>query len=417
VDKSEDDVRRGIINNVQRVLIRREHFDASAPLEAISDIIDNFFPDEDEFLGPWRSHQHRDRGKDEMLTPTLLMHLDSDALQDVVILGPLGADASSPDVKLDVLCTGGPFPPIGNALQFVMNALIYSEAVGKKRVFVGGKINATLAPLLNFGNGFIDVQEHHPNNSKVFSNCGVGLGSNWYGCKVPLRVRRAVALRYLTPRLRPASCVHHSGPRRLAIHLRSNERCCDNPTYVQPPCAFYDEVLRYGKFSEATVYGDPTSQKLVNHSDSNSWANPCMKDLFVRSSTPLVSGARISVSRGTLLSDICEIISATDLVLASSTFSTNLALLNPGTSRLFVPLPCDGERGTCAFESNKFYGLLGDDRSQNVSRFMAELREIFPDSVGYRMPTAYMAAAKIRKQGELIARSDFEHIYGRWQPA
>lgn len=328
------------------------------------------------------------------------------------------------------VAAGGLQLPIGNALQFLMNALVFAEASGKKGVMVGGKMKDALSTLLDFGDGVIDLEDGHQNSSTVFASCGDLTGASFESCGVPLKLRRAVALRYLTPRLKPKGCVRDeaSAPR-LAIHLRSNEWCCDNPMYVQPPCAMYDGILKHGdsggSFKNARVYGDLFARAAAfpdfriyktdpTNKDHPPWSNPCMKDLLQRSQKPEVGGANITASGGELTEDICDLISAHNVVLAASTFTSNLVLLNPRKPRLFVPLP----GMDFPFELFRFFNRvegiqnMGPKDSQTVERFMDELREVFPGSVGYQLHTNYLKKAKRAAAGEMLARDNFLAEYG-----
>eukprot|EP00929_Paragymnodinium_shiwhaense_P015431 TRINITY_DN123515_c0_g1_i1.p1 TRINITY_DN123515_c0_g1~~TRINITY_DN123515_c0_g1_i1.p1 ORF type:complete len:506 (+),score=73.94 TRINITY_DN123515_c0_g1_i1:120-1637(+) len=345
----------------------------------------------------------------ELGDDTTMPHDDDGKPGDLVALGKIAA--------------GGPEPPLGNCLQFLMNALIFAEAAGKKGVKVSGKIRSTLALILDLHGGVIEVKQDSRNSSRLFHDCTDDTGLNWGGCKVPLRLRRQVALRYLTPRLRAPGCIrkHRSVTPRLAIHLRSNEWCCDNPVYVQPPCALYDEILAHGNdggaYDEATVYSDVFAQlKNRSHPSAPPWGNPCLRNLLSLSESSTVGGAHINASTGKLVDDVCDMISSDDIALADSTFSTNLVLMNPGNPRIHIAMPCP----TCHVHSFRFFGLIPeqvgpDAQKMHTERFMKEFQEVFPRAVGYELPKGYLDAAKKHAGGEMQDRYGFEATWGRWK--
>eukprot|EP00928_Gymnodinium_smaydae_P007472 TRINITY_DN12686_c0_g1_i1.p1 TRINITY_DN12686_c0_g1~~TRINITY_DN12686_c0_g1_i1.p1 ORF type:complete len:451 (+),score=101.34 TRINITY_DN12686_c0_g1_i1:113-1465(+) len=350
--------------------------------------------------------------------------LDADALVDAhrapLLFPPSPAPAPlavapGPDIlTLNSVAAGGPQLPVGNALFFLTNALIFAEARGRRGVAVGGKMRSTLDVLLDFGgDGVIRVEDGHSNMSSLFDSCGDLSGAAFDACRVPLQLRRAVSLRYLTPRLRMRSCdasaASLSSASSVAIHLRSNEKCCDNPMYVQPPCALYETILKQenngGAFRDAMLLGDSFARELNNRSspDRSPWANPCLKNLVDSAASSALGSTRVSVGDGELRKDSCALLSSANVVMAASTFTSNLVMLSPRPPKLFVPLPAMG----FPFDRCKFWGRLDGGESgladgKATERFMEEVRQVFPGSVGFQLPIEYLNAAKTAAGAEML---------------
>jgi len=314
----------------------------------------------------------------------------------------LGTTTTNPGDEFHVsdLPATGRLPPIGNSLQILTNGLIYADAMGKKSVMVSGRIREVLSIFLDFPeNGKITMLP--PEGRRLDVSNEVKKCKNysaWVECRVSLKLRAKVMRRYLTPRLKPG-CLSRSGTEYpLAIHLRTNEWCCESQAYVQPPCAWYDDVLGHenngGPFSSAEIFAD--------HKE-----HPCARDLLRRSGTGWVSGAKLAMSSGDLYSDICGIMSSRRLVLPRSTFSFNLALLNPESARLFVPLPCEG----CWLDSFLFFNLA---KRSNMTLFLQELCQVFPSSVAYAMPKTYIDVAAKMQNGEMLWREHFRGPHLKW---
>jgi hypothetical protein len=312
-----------------------------------------------------------------------------------------GTTTTDPGDELHVsdLPATGRLPPIGNSLQILTNGLIYADATGKKSVMVSGRIRQVLSIFLDFpDSGEIKMLPHTGRRLLADELQKCKDGSDWVECKVPLKIRAEVMRRYLTPRLKPG-CLEKTGNKYpLTIHLRTNEWCCESQAYVQPPCAWYDEVLGHenngGPFSSAEIFADHKG-------------HPCARDLLRRSGTGWVSGAQLAISSGDLYSDICGILSSRRLVLPRSTFSFNLALLNPHPARLFVPLPCEG----CWLDSFLFFNLA---KRSNVTLFLRELCQVFPNSVAYAMPRTYIDVAAKMQNGEMLWREHFRGPHLKW---
>jgi len=314
-----------------------------------------------------------------------------------------GTTTTNPDDEFHVsdLPATGRLPPVGNSLQILTNGLIWADATGKKSVKVSGRIREVLSLFLDFpDSGEIKILPRMTGRRLRVSDGVKGCRnySAWVECKVSLKLRAKVMQRYLTPRLKP-ECLTNSGIEYpLTIHLRTNELCCESQAYVQPPCAWYDEVLGHenngGPFESAEI--------LADHKE-----HPCARDLLRRSGTGWVSGAKLAISLGSLSSDICGIISSRELVLSRSTFSFNLALLNPHPARLFVPLPCEG----CWLDGFLFFNLA---KRSNMTLFLQELCQVFPSSVAYAMPKTYIDVAAKMQNGEMLWREQFHGPHLQW---
>jgi len=295
----------------------------------------------------------------------------------------------------------GRMPPVGNSLQILTNGLIYADAAGKKSVMVSGRIRQVLSIFLDFPDSGEIKMLPKPLGRRLQISDEVNKCKNysaWEKCKVSLKLRAKVMRRYLTPRVKPGCLTPAGLEYPLSIHLRTNEWCCESQAYVQPPCAWYDEVLGHenngGAFKSAEIFAD--------HAE-----HPCARDLLRRSGTGWVSGAELAISSGDLYTDICGIMSSRRLVLPRSTFSFNLALLNPHPARLFVPLPCEG----CWLDGFLFFNLA---KRSNTTLFLQELCKVFPSSVAYAMPKTYIDVAAKMQNGEMLWREHFRGPHLKW---
>jgi len=90
-------------------------------------------------------------------------------------------------------------------------------------------------------------------------------------------------------------------------------------------------------------------------------------------------------------------------VLPRSTFSFNLALLNPHPARLFVPLPCEG----CWLDGFLFFNLA---KRSNMTLFLQELCKVFPSSVAYAMPKTYIESLRRCKTAKCSGASSSEAL-------
>jgi len=295
----------------------------------------------------------------------------------------------------------GRLPPVGNSLQILTNGLIYADASRKKSVKVSGRIRQVLSIFLDFPDSGEIKMLPRVTGRRLEVSDEVRKCKNysaWVECKVSLTRRAEVMRRYVTPMLKKG-CLKSSGTEYpLTIHLRTNEWCCESQAYVQPPCAWYDEVLGHenngGPFKSAEIFAD--------HKE-----HPCARDLLRRSGTGWVSGAKLAMSSGDLYTDICGIMSSRRLVLPRSTFSFNLALLNPHPARLFVPLPCEG----CWLDGFLFFNLA---KRSNMTLFLQELCKVFPSSVAYAMPKTYIDVAAKMQNGEMLWREHFRGPHLKW---
>lgn len=126
----------------------------------------------------------------------------------------------------------------------------------------------------------------------------------------------------------------------LVMHLRSGDTLeSRSGFYPQPPCAYYDAVMRNGNqghsFSDAVIVTEPDLR------------HPCLEQL--QASFP----GRIRVQARSVAEDACTVASAQNLAISFGTWGPALSRLNANLRNLYVPF---GEDGVTADE---YGGSLG----------------------------------------------------------
>ena len=107
----------------------------------------------------------------------------------------------------------------------------------------------------------------------------------------------------------------------LVIHLRSGDIFKNGPNcgeFVQPPLAFYEEIIERGQYSEIILAS--TADLL----------NPCIQALLEKYPQARVQSRSLS-------EDAALLLSAPNLAIAMSSFSLALAMCSDRLKRLFVP--------------------------------------------------------------------------------
>ncbi|CAJ1349562.1 unnamed protein product, partial [Effrenium voratum] len=218
-------------------------------------------------------------------------------------------------------------------------------------------------------------------------------------CALHLALRRRILRSVLLPRLEQRCSLSATATDVVTIHLRGGDTIpAVSPEHAQPPCAVYDHVLSEDGFQHIEMLAQRPMHHVpvtVAHRGAacvemamlrivaEDGKNPCLAHLLSRYPTK-IRGVQLG---GSLLEAACALLSASNLVLAKSSFTGNLALL--GLARkVFAPLPA----GMFAPGPTSF-GLP-------FYEYFAQLCSTFNDSVGYQPGDSYFVNNSVpRKSG------------------
>ena len=149
-------------------------------------------------------------------------------------------------------------------------------------------------------------------------------------CQSTVVERRAIYQQQIRPLLLPSvwsACEPEAGEDSVVVHIRDGDVAeATTGDHAQPPCAYYHHVISTG------FGGRPFRRVRLVHSGAVPH-NPCMQGIVAQHGNRLVVDPDPTPS---LAKDTCLLLTARNLALATSSFSTTAMMMNRDIRQLFV---------------------------------------------------------------------------------